>query len=173
MGVDARADGGAAQRQFAQVLLRGAQPRQAMLDLAGVAAEFLAEPDGRGVLQMGAANFEHVVKFLRLALQRLLQSGQRRDQPPFHRLQRGQMDGRGNDVVARLPAVDVVVGMNQFFAAFAAEQLDGPVGDHLIGVHVGRGAGAGLKNVQHKFPVPLSLRHLLGGLGDGPGHVAA
>jgi hypothetical protein len=144
-----------------------------MLDLAGVTAEFLPQPDGRGVLQMGAANFEHVVKFLRLALQGLLQSGQRRDQPPFHRLQRGEVDGGGNDVVAGLAAVDVVVGMNQFFAPFAAEQLDGAVGDHLVGVHVGGGAGAGLENVQHKFPVPLSLGDLLRGLDDGGGQFAA
>ena len=58
---------------------RGAQPRDAVLDLAGVTAEFLAQPDGRGVLQMGAANFKHVVKFLRLGRQSLLQFRQGRE----------------------------------------------------------------------------------------------
>ena len=171
MGVDAGAHGGAAEGQFPQVVFRGPQPGHAVLNLAGVTTKFLAEPDGRGVLQMGAANFEDAVKFLRLALQSLAQGGQGRDEAPLHRLQRGDVDGRWNRVVAGLAAVDVVVGMDLFAAALAAHQLDGAVGDDLIGVHVGRGAGAGLENVQHEFAVPLSIGHFLRCLGNDAGQL--
>ena len=57
MGVDARADGGAAQGKFAEMFLQRSQPRDAVAYLAGVTAKLLAQPDGRGVLQMRPANF--------------------------------------------------------------------------------------------------------------------
>ena len=41
--------------------------------------------------------------------------------------------------------------------AVAADQLDGPVGDHLVGVHVARGARAGLKDVDRKLIVELAV----------------
>ena len=52
------------------------------------------------------------------------------------RLRRGDVDRRGNDVVAGLPAIDVVVRMRA-----------GEPADHLVGVHVGGGAAAGLEDV--------------------------
>ena len=50
-----------------------------------------------------------------------------------------------------------------------AQDFDGAVGNDLIGVHVKADAGAGLKNVNHKFFVPLTGRNLIGGLNDGAG----
>ncbi len=104
--------------------------------------------------------------------QRRLQFRQRRNERALDAFQRGQVDGGGNDVVARLAAVDVIVGMDQFFAALAAEQFDGAIGDDLVGVHVGRGAGAGLENIEHKFRVPFAVGDFLRGLDDGGGQVA-
>ena len=43
--------------------------------------------------------------------------------------------------------------------AVAAGQLDRPVGDHLVGVHVARGARAGLKDVDGKLVVELAVGH--------------
>ncbi len=77
----------------------------------------------------------------------------------------------GYDVVAGLALIDVVIGMDQFFAALATEQFNGAIGDDLVGIHVGRSAGAGLENIQDKFAVPFSVRHFLGGLDDGGGDV--
>ena len=57
VGVDAGADGGAAEGEFAEVGFEFLEAFDAVLDLAGVAAEFLAEADGGGVLQVGAADF--------------------------------------------------------------------------------------------------------------------
>ena len=50
------------------------------------------------------------------------------------------VDGGGDHVVAGLPAVDVVVGVRVRQAA-----------DHLVGVHVGGGAAAGLEDVHHEW----------------------
>ncbi len=168
-GVDARAHRRAAQGQFAQMLFSRPEPLQSVPDLAGVTAEFLSQADGRGVLQVRAPDFEHVVEFRRLLLQRARQFGQGRDQRPLDPFQRRQVNGRRNGVVAGLAAVDVVVGMDQFAAALAAEQFAGPVGDDLVGVHIGRGARAGLENIQHELPVPLAVNDFLRGLGDGLG----
>ena len=60
--------------------------------------------------------------------------------------------------------------MNRLLGAeFAAEQLVGAVGDHLVEVHVGLGAGAGLPDHQRKVIVELALDHLARGADDGAG----
>ena len=107
------------------------------------------------------------VKSLRLRDQRRVQFVQRGNELMHDGIQRRQMNGRGNDVVARLAAIDVVVRMNRFVAAFAAEDLAGAVGDHLVRVHVGGGAGTGLENIHHKLMVPFAVDDLLRGLLDG------
>ena len=43
-------------------------------------------------------------------------------------------------------------------AELAAEQLDGAVADHLVDVHVGLGAGAGLPDVEREMLVELRRR---------------
>ncbi len=72
MGVDAGAHGRAAQGQFAQPVEAACQPPPPQGHLAGVAAEFLAEADRRGILQMGAADLDDVVECLGLLAQGLL-----------------------------------------------------------------------------------------------------
>ena len=76
---------------------------------------------------------------------------------------------RGREgVVRRLAAIDVVVGVHRrLAAALAAQDLVGAAGDHLVGVHVGLGAGAGLPDHQREFVRQLAVDHLLGGFGDG------
>ena len=57
----------------------------------------------------------------------------------------------------------------RFGAALAAQNFDRAVGDHLVGVHVGLGAGAGLPDDQREVIVQLAVDHLLPGLADGVG----
>ena len=60
--------------------------------------------------------------------------------------------------------------MNRLLGAeFAAEHLVRAVGDHLIEVHVGLRAGAGLPHDQREVIVELALDHFARGAGDGPG----
>jgi hypothetical protein len=56
-------------------------------------------------------------------------------------------------------------------AARAAEQLGGPVGDDLVGVHVAAGAAAGLVDDQREVVVEPSGRDLAGGLLDRRGEI--
>ena len=81
---------------------------------------------------------------------------QRRDQIVDDALGAGDMHGGRVGVVRRLAHIDVVVGMNRLLRAHhAAEHLDRAVRDHLIGVHVGLRAGAGLPDDQREMIVSL------------------
>ena len=55
------------------------------------------------------------------------------------------------------------------FAALVAENFERTVGDHLVGVHVGRGAGAPLDHVDDKLIVQLAGDDLVAGDDDGVG----
>ena len=63
----------------------------------------------------------------------------------------------------------MVVGVDERVAAPTAVQLARPVGDHLVGIHVGRGAGAGLEDVDDKLVVMIPGNHLLGSPDDDIG----
>ena len=161
----------AAQRHFAQRRLSPPDPIQTQLDLAGIPAELLAEPDRRGVLEVGPADLHHAVEFACLGSQGHVQPGQRRQELPLDHLHRGDVDGGRNDVVAGLPQVDVVIGVDQLAAARAAEQLGRPIGDHLVRIHIGGGAGPGLENVDREFRIPASLNHFPARLPDRLRHL--
>ena len=61
----------------------------------------------------------------------------------------------------------MVVGVDPFRPPCLTQQLRRPVGDDLVGVHVGRGARAGLVDVDRELVVEGAGGHLDGGLGDG------
>ena len=84
----------------------------------------------------------------------------------------GDVDGRGYYVVGRLAQVHMVVGVHRLAGAeHAPEVLYGPVGDDLVGVHIGGRPGAGLENVHDELVVQRPVRDLLGGHDDGVGEV--
>ena len=72
----------------------------------------------------------------------------------------GDVHRRRERVVRRLAHVDVVVRMDGAFLALRADAeaqpLIGQVGDHFVGVRVGRGAGAGLVDVDREMCVVLA-----------------
>jgi len=70
------------------------------------------------------------------------------------------MDGCGNGVVRRLPHVDMVVRMNWFFATEGPAQIKiGNVCNDFVRIHIGGGAGAGLKNIDRKVGVVFPAGH--------------
>ena len=76
----------------------------------------------------------------------------------------------GEAVVGGLALVDVIVGVDRrFAAALAGEDLVGAPGDHLVDVHVGLGAAAGLPDHQRELIVQSAMRDFLGGFLDGIG----
>ena len=87
----------------------------------------------------------------------------RRQQAVGDLLHGGDVHGRGKGVVRRLGHVDVVVGMDGDLGSHhPSGHLDGPVGDHLVGVHVALGAAPGLPDAQRELIVELPLGDLAG-----------
>ncbi|MNS69958.1 hypothetical protein D3C72_1032890 [compost metagenome] len=167
-GVQARASGRAADAQLQEALFGLVQPVVRPADGAGVGAELLAHGHRHRVLQVGAARLDHVGELGRLgleaggqALQRVVQRGQDHQGREAH--------GRGNHVIGGLAHVDVVVGMDVgVLAQLATQQLVGPVGDHLVGVHVEGRPGPGLVGVHHEVVVVKPQRDLARRLLDRP-----
>ena len=168
LGVESGADRSAALRERIELLQ--AQPRadDPVLHLRRVAGEFLAERQRGRVLGMGAADLDDVRELLALALERALQMRQRRQQAVGDLDRRSDMHRGREAVVRRLAHIDVIVGMHGLLGApLAAEHFIGAGRDHLVRVHVGLGAGAGLPDHQRKVIVELAVDHLLRGAGDG------
>ena len=76
--------------------------------------------------------------------------------------ERGQVHGRGEDVVRRLAHVHVVVRV---------DVVAGQRRDHLVRVHVRRRARAGLEDVDRELVVELARGDAVGGGGDPLGLV--
>ena len=58
----------------------------------------------------------------------------------------------------------MLVGMQvMVVAALAAQDLQRAIGNYLVGIHVGGGAGAALDYVDHELIVQLAGRHLIAG----------
>ncbi len=116
---------------------------------------------------MRTAGLDDVVELAGLVVQGAAQLLERGQQVFLDGDQGRQMDGGRDDVVGGLAHVDVVVGVDGLLGAdLAAHDLYGPVGDHLVGVHVGRGAAAGLEDVEDEGRIELTLDDLLGGRDD-------
>ncbi len=65
----------------------------------------------------------------------------------------------------------MVVRVDQLAAEFSAQDLGRAVGDDLVGVHVGRGPGTGLEDVDDEVRVESAVHDFAGGLFDGVGNV--
>ena len=88
-----------------------------------------------------------VAELLGLRAQGRAEAFQRRQQILVDLAERRQMDGGGKDVVRGLAHVDVVVRVGT---------VAGEVGEDLVGVHVRRGPGAGLEDVDRELVVVLA-----------------
>ena len=116
-------------------------------DRRAPAVELGAERHRHRVLQVGAAHLQHLVELPALGEEGLLQLAQRLHVALEPQDQREAEGGR-IDVVGRLPEVHVVVRIDVLvLALLVAEALEREIGDHLVGVHVGRGARAALDEV--------------------------
>ena len=168
--IQARADRRPAQRQLTQNLDRPLRSLAGVGDLLRVAAETLAEPDGRGVHKMSAADFDDVPKIFRPRFQLRLQRFQRGQERVLQLFRRADVDGRWDDVVARLAHVDVIVLMDALLRiVLLARQLPAAIRDHFVHVHVRARARTGLENVEREMLVQLALDDFLGRLHDEGG----
>ena len=116
---------------------------------------------------MGAPDLDDFGEGLGLAVERGVQMLQRRNEPMRYFLSGGDMHRGRKHVVRRLAHIDVIVGMDRRLgAARAAEDLVGAIGDHLVDVHVGLRARAGLIDRERKMVVELAVEDFLCRLRD-------
>ncbi len=162
--IDARANGGAALRQSGQPLHRVVEPLNRVLDLRAPAVEFLPHRDRHGVHQVGPAGLDDRVGLAGLFFEHAREVRERRQQALLDAERGADMNAGRNHVIAALAHVDVIVRMHLGAELFACER-----GDDFVGVHVGAGAAAGLKNVNRKMPVMLTGGHLERSFLDGHG----
>ncbi len=126
-------------------------PLHLLADGRPPAVELGAQGHRDRVLQVGAAHLEHPVELPGLGEKGLLQLAQRLH-VALQAEDQAEVEGRRVHVVGGLPEVHVVVGIDVLvLALLVAETLEGEIGDHLVGVHVGRGAGATLDEVRHEL----------------------
>src|SRR5581483_1396680 len=137
------------------------------------AAELLADGQRYSVLEMSAANFDDVLKFLGFrgdCVAHHLHSG---NQNILYALGGSDMHGRRKCVVGGLRHVDVIVGVDWLFRAhLAPSNLDSAVRDHLIDVHVSLRAAARLPYAERELVVELAGDYFVGGLHDQLGLVS-
>ena len=71
------------------------------------------------------------------------------------------MNRSGNSVVAALPQIHIIIGMN-LGAGIRAQ-----VGNHLVHVHVGAGTGTGLENIHRELIQMVAVEQIITGADDG------
>ena len=121
---------------------------------------------------MRAANFDDVGESLTLGMQGGAQLGNGGQQLGFNGRDCRHVHGGGVHIVAGLAFVHIVIGVHHAaFTALTAQQLAGAVGQHLIDVHIGLCARAGLPDHQRKFVGVLTGQHFIGGGVDGAGRL--
>ncbi len=105
---------------------------------------------------------------LRLVVQGVAQLLQRGDEHVNDFLRRGDVHRGRVAVVRRLAHVHMIVRMDRLLGAEdAAEHLDRPVRDHLVGVHVRLRARTRLPDRQREVRVELAFHNLVRGGDDG------
>ena len=149
--VDAGPDRGAAQRQLAHSGEHRVQPLGRVADRGCVPSELLAEGDRGRVHQVRTSRLHQAGELGGLRLEGGGQHVDRGQQLLADRDGGGDVDRGREGVVGGLGGVDVVVGM--YVAPSASDQRS----DHLVGVHVGGGAGPGLEDVDRERVVVTAL----------------
>ena len=132
-------------------------------------ADLLPQRQGRGIDQVRAADLEDLSPLVGLLGEHPAALLQGRQQVLADAQRHRHVDRRGENIVGALAQVHVIVGMDGLAVgkAVAAAKLDGPVGDHLVGVHIGRGAGTGLEDIHRKLVVEAAVGHLARGGDEG------
>ena len=163
--VESGADGRAAEGQLAQ-RAAGLHDHVAVVAEHGApAADLLPERERHGVLQVRAADLDHVAVLRAQAVERRRQAADSRQDLLLERDARSHVHGRRKRVVRALRAVDVVVRVHEVFA----QQLIGAVGNNLVDIHIRLRAAAGLPDGEREVAVERAVEDLVAGSLDGAG----
>ena len=163
--VEPGADGRAAEGELAQ-RAAGLHDHVAVVAEHGTpAADLLPERERHGVLQVRAADLDHIAVLRAQAVERCRQAADGRQHLLLERNARSHVHGRRKRVVRALRAVDVVVRVHEVFA----QQLIGAVGNDLVDIHIRLRAAAGLPDGKREVAVERTVEDLVAGGLDGAG----
>lgn len=118
---------------------------------------------------MGPSDLDNMRKFLRFFIELSVKCPQPGEEHPVSFQDGCHMHDSGEGVIAGLTAIDVVVGMHALASNLTTQQLDRPIGYHLVRVHVGLRTRTRLPHHQREVVVQLPLDYLVGGPHDGVG----
>src|SRR6266851_4123387 len=165
MSVEAGADGGAADGEIIETIESDGDAAAVAVKEIHPAGKFLAEREGRGVLQMRPADLNDASVFLGFGVEgiaKILHGGKQ-----AARGFRGGSDVHGGrkGVIGGLRHVYIIIWVDRFLAAHdPAGDFDGAIGDDLVDVHVGLRAAAGLPDAQREVLVEFSGDDFISGL---------
>merc|ERR1719341_1020873 len=139
------------------------------LKLCHIARELLSKSKRGGILGVGSANLNDVCILLSLGIQSIVQLLDPWKQHIVDLHSNRDVHGSRVGVIAALGLVHMVIRMNRSLAAkLSSKNLNGPVRDDLIGVHVGLGARASLPDDQWEMVIIERARNdLISSLADG------
>ena len=173
MTVQPRSDSRPSLGQFVQVGQGHADAFGSPRHLPGVAGKFLTKRNRYGVHHVGATDLDDVAELACLFTQDRVQVLKGRYKTGVQFFGGGNVHRRRESVVRALSQVDVIVRVHRMFAAQpAAENLDGAIGNHLVDVHVGVGAGSGLPDDKGEMIVEGAVDHFVGRAADCVGYWA-
>lgn len=189
-GVQTSTDSGTTLGQHAQVLQSGLNTADTPLNLGDITRELLTKSQGGSVLQVSSTDLDDVLESVLLGLKssvKLLHRGKKllvdlndgsnvhsggetmanqHEERPMARME------KNSRVVGRLAHVNMVVGVNGLLATkLTTHHLDGPVGNDLVHIHVGLGAGTSLKDDEREFVDELARDDFVSGLLDVRGNI--
>ena len=151
--VEACSDSSGAEIDLVQKQRGLRQARAIFFDHHRVGAELLPERHRNSILQLSPAHFQHISKLERLARERLLERAHGVHQRS-RRTDRRDIDRRRVGVVGGLAEVDMIIGVELPVVTFAVPQdLERPVCDHFVGIHVRGRTRTSLDDVDHELVV--------------------
>ncbi len=140
-------DGRPAEVHHAETFLALERPPPVAGDRLREGREFRAEGHGNRFLHLRSADLDDGAEGLLFLLKGPLEVGNGLAEPP-EAGDGGDLQGRRIDVVCGLVEVHVLQRMDETVIALPAmKELDRPIGDHLVDVHVRRGAGPSLEGI--------------------------
>ena len=161
-GVQPSTDRGAAHGQLQQAVGGVLGFGDRVIERADVAGPLLADCQRYRVLQVGPADLDHVGPLSRVAPDRITEPPERRDRLPGRHRVGGDVHRGREGVIGRLAHVHVIVGMDRLLRAEGpAHQLDAPVRDDLVHVHVGLRPRPGLEHIERELGIEGPADHLV------------
>ena len=170
--VDASANRGGAEVDFFDQRSGLAQTHHVFLQHDSIRRKLLPQGHRHSILQLRATNLKNAFELLSLGFKAALQNLHRGEQAVNARPQRNAHGG-GIHIIRALRSVHMVIRMQDVIAAFfKAKLFKRDIGNHLVGVHVGRRARTALDHIHHELLFVIASNQFIAGQDHSGGALA-